>query len=93
MSNTLKVTHGTRTHNIVNENYSTHHCNNQSERLQLKDFDIVLSNVTAKWTEGQTENTLQKIKLTIRPSQLVAVIGPVGAGKVNIIKLLYNYYI
>lgn len=85
MSNTLNVTNGEKTQNIVDESFSTHHGNNQSERLQSKDYDIVVSNVTAKWSEGQTENTLQKIKLTIRPGQLVAIIGPVGAGKVNII--------
>lgn len=39
-------------------------------------------NVTAKWSEYQNNNTLENVNLTIRPGQLVAIIGPVGAGKV-----------
>lgn len=49
---------------------------------QTNDLGIVVSDVTAKWTDAQTENSLENINLTVRPGRLVAVIGPVGAGKV-----------
>jgi len=42
----------------------------------------VVSNVTARWTDSQTDNTLENINLTVRAGRLVAIIGPVGAGKV-----------
>lgn len=47
-------------------------------------YSIVFSNVTARWTIDQVINTLDNINLTVRPGTLVAIIGQVGAGKVNI---------
>lgn len=59
---------------------------NDTERLLLSsvnDGGTTVSNVTAKWTDGvQTENVLENIDVTVKPGQLVAIIGPVGAGKV-----------
>lgn len=55
---------------------------NQDDTEQLSNFCIVVSNVTAKWTDSQTDNTLENINLTVRAGRLVAIIGPVGAGKV-----------
>jgi len=49
------------------------------------DNGIVILNATAKWTDDQNSNTLEKINLTVRPGRLLAVIGSVGAGKVNIL--------
>jgi len=46
-----------------------------------------MSNASAKWTDAQIENTLENINLTVTPGRLVAIIGPVGAGKVY---LIYN---
>jgi ABC-type multidrug transport system fused ATPase/permease subunit len=44
---------------------------------------IKIMNVTAKWTEDLPENTLTDVNLEVRPGGLVAVIGPVGSGKVS----------
>lgn len=52
---------------------------------QLSDYGVVISNATAKWKDNQTDSSLENIKLTVRPGRLVAIIGPVGAGKVNLI--------
>lgn len=49
---------------------------------QFSNLAVVVSNVTAKWTDKQTDNSLENINLTIRSGQLVAIIGPVGVGKV-----------
>jgi len=49
------------------------------------DNDLVILNATAKWTDDQNNNTLEKINLTVKPGRLLAVIGSVGAGKVNIL--------
>ncbi|VVC26205.1 Hypothetical protein CINCED_3A020489 [Cinara cedri] len=55
---------------------------------QFKNFAIVFSSATAKWTNGQTENSLENINLTVTPGRLVAIIGPVGAGKSSIIQAI-----
>jgi len=55
---------------------------NDSKRLLSNDYGVVVSNVTAKWTDTQTNNSLDNVSLTITPGRLVAIIGPVGAGKV-----------
>lgn len=49
---------------------------------------VILKNVCAKWTEESTENTLDNISLSMSPNQLVAVIGPVGAGKSSLINVI-----
>lgn len=54
----------------------------------LNSFGIVISNASAKWTDIQACNTLENINLNIIPGRLVAIIGPVGAGKVH--KIIMN---
>lgn len=69
---------------IVNvKNSELDYKNNYNEPKPLTNFGIVVSNVVSKWTDDKTENTLENINLTVRPGQLVAIIGSVGAGKVN----------
>lgn len=53
------------------------------------DYGIVVLNTTAKWTDNQNSNTLENINLTVRPGRLIAIIGSVGAGKVNILQISY----
>lgn len=56
--------------------------NNDDPGENAIDFSVNISNATAKWTNDQKRNTLENINLSIRPGQLIAIIGPVGAGKV-----------
>jgi ABC-type transporter Mla maintaining outer membrane lipid asymmetry ATPase subunit MlaF len=44
---------------------------------------IRVMSATAKWTEDLPENTLTDVTLEVRPGALMAVIGPVGSGKVS----------
>jgi ABC-type bacteriocin/lantibiotic exporter with double-glycine peptidase domain len=44
---------------------------------------IKITSVTAKWTEDLPENTLTDVSLEVRPGALMAIIGPVGSGKVS----------
>jgi len=44
---------------------------------------IKVTSITAKWTNVLSENTLTGVSLDVRPGGFVAVIGPVGSGKVN----------
>lgn len=54
-------------------------------------FEIEIMDGTAKWTDDQTSNCLESINLNVRPGGLVAVIGPVGAGKVCIRQKILKY--
>lgn len=48
----------------------------------LNTFCVDISKATAKWIDNQASNALKNISLAIRPGNLVAIIGTVGAGKV-----------
>ncbi|XP_018570688.1 probable multidrug resistance-associated protein lethal(2)03659 [Anoplophora glabripennis] len=49
---------------------------------------ILLQNITAKWLDDATEDTLHNINLTVSSGQLLAVVGPVGSGKSSLLNLL-----
>lgn len=73
---------GVRKPIVINDNVIPNNVDNQNDNEQSNDLGIVISNATAKWTDAQTDNSLENINLTVRPGRLVAIIGPVGAGKV-----------
>lgn len=64
--------------NIENKNLCA-----ENNIKHINDFGIDVSNVTAKWANDQMVNTLENINLMLTPNRLVAIIGPVGAGKVS----------
>jgi ATP-binding cassette subfamily C (CFTR/MRP) protein 4 len=87
-----KASNGVKKLNIINDEVSLNKLDNLDKSENLSDLGIFISNATAKWTDIQTENSLENINLTVRPGRLVAIIGPVGAGKVNIsMKHYLNY--
>ena len=43
---------------------------------------VVLEKVTGNWNKDENEDTLTTIDLSLKSGQLIAVIGPVGSGKV-----------
>lgn len=51
---------------------------------------IEITNATAKWSELSAENSLNNVSFSVNKGTLLAVIGPVGAGKVSIRS---SYYI
>lgn len=67
---------------INNENGLTNNEKYDKNMEQFNEFSIVISNATAKWTPDQPENSLNNINLSVKSGRLVAIIGPVGAGKV-----------
>lgn len=61
---------------------------NDNGSPQLDNIGIVVNNATAKWSNAQTENSLENINLTVIPGRLVGVIGPVGAGKSSLLQAI-----
>uniref|UniRef100_A0A1A9X4D6 Multidrug resistance-associated protein lethal(2)03659 n=1 Tax=Glossina brevipalpis TaxID=37001 RepID=A0A1A9X4D6_9MUSC len=53
-----------------------------------KNSGVIIENLSAKWDPNSIENTLETINLHIKPKCLVAVIGPVGAGKSSLIQTI-----
>ncbi|XP_046392416.1 ATP-binding cassette sub-family C member 4-like [Ischnura elegans] len=58
--------------------------------LATKTNDIKINDVTAKWTSNVSENTLNNITLDVKPGMLVAIIGPVGAGKSSLLHAILH---
>ncbi|XP_025405942.1 probable multidrug resistance-associated protein lethal(2)03659 isoform X3 [Sipha flava] len=83
-----KASNGVRKPIIINDELLPNKLDNLDNSENMSDLGIVISNATAKWTDIQTENSLENINLTVRPGRLVAVIGPVGAGKSSLIQAI-----
>jgi ABC-type multidrug transport system fused ATPase/permease subunit len=69
----------------VAENNIVHTCDEASD-MQNQGSEVLgvrITNVTAQWMPQSHEKTLSKVTVDIKPGMLVAVIGPVGAGKVR----------
>ncbi|CAI6364367.1 unnamed protein product [Macrosiphum euphorbiae] len=62
--------------------------NIDNETMQSNYLRIVILNASAKWTQNETENCLRHINLTVSSGQLVAIIGPVGAGKSSLMQAI-----
>ena len=43
---------------------------------------VTLEKVTGRWNKDENEDTLTNINLNMKSGQLIAIIGPVGSGKV-----------
>ncbi|XP_025194322.1 probable multidrug resistance-associated protein lethal(2)03659 isoform X2 [Melanaphis sacchari] len=60
----------------------------EKNKESVTSHGITILNTCAKWTDVQTNNTLENINLTINSGNLVAIIGPVGAGKSSLLQAI-----
>lgn len=82
----IQIVRTTKEHkNSINNSEEFNNISQHKYFEHLSNPSIVMTNATAKWTDSQTDNSIENINLTIRSGQLVIVIGPVGAGKVYIL--------
>jgi len=84
-----KSTNGVEMSKINRKNCIENTTENEESKDKLGNFGIDILNVSAKWILKQPDNSLNNITLTVRPGRLVAIIGPVGGGKVRMNEL-YN---
>lgn len=78
----------TKNKTINEEKASNTAIDDESATEQLSHFGVAFFNVSAKWTTSQANNTLENINFITKPNRLVAIVGPVGAGKVSITKYI-----
>eukprot|EP00102_Acyrthosiphon_pisum_P018651 XP_016655861.1 PREDICTED: probable multidrug resistance-associated protein lethal(2)03659 isoform X2 [Acyrthosiphon pisum] len=76
---------GAEMSNINNKNCIENTTENEGGIDKLGNFGIDILNASAKWILNQPDKSLNNINLTVRPGRLVAIIGPVGAGKSSLI--------
>jgi ATP-binding cassette, subfamily B, multidrug efflux pump len=61
-----------------------------AERLEAVAGRIVFDHVTFAYEEGET--VLQDVSFTAEPGEMVAIVGPTGAGKTTMVNLLMRFY-
>ncbi|XP_076312443.1 ATP-binding cassette sub-family C member 4-like [Tachypleus tridentatus] len=54
-------------------------------RLKLENCGVWIDNITSSWHKDIEEPTLKNISVTVKPGELLAVVGPVGAGKTSLL--------
>ncbi|EDV94900.1 probable multidrug resistance-associated protein lethal(2)03659 [Drosophila grimshawi] len=59
-----------------------------SRRSSETEIGVTISKLKCKWDSKLSEYTLDNVSLKFKPRQLVAVIGPVGAGKSSLIQTI-----
>lgn len=58
--------------------------------LEQIDGHVIFNNITFEYKPG--EPALQQVQLAVKPGQVVAIVGPSGAGKTTIANLLPRFY-
>lgn len=57
----------------------------KNAKIYEKEKGIFIKNATAKWSESIADNTLTNVTVSVKPGQLLAIIGPVGSGKTSLL--------
>nr|XP_050853341.1 probable multidrug resistance-associated protein lethal(2)03659 isoform X3 [Vespula vulgaris] len=55
---------------------------------EIGSHEVVLKNVTAKWSDESKEDTLNSVNLSIEPASLVAIVGKIGSGKSSLLQVI-----
>lgn len=52
------------------------------------EHSISIENGSTKWLDYEREDTLQNINIKVRPGELIAIVGQVGAGKSSLLNVI-----
>lgn len=52
------------------------------------EHSLIIENGNAKWLDYEQEDTLQNINIKVRPGELIAIVGQVGAGKSSLLNVI-----
>jgi len=58
------------------------------DQLNNVEYSISIKNGNAKWLDYEQEDTLMNINMKVRPGELIAVVGQVGAGKSSLLNVI-----
>ncbi|XP_052786000.1 ATP-binding cassette sub-family C member 4-like [Mya arenaria] len=70
---------------LLSEHPCTSSPGNDGESVTPADCMVDIDNVSAKWDQEQEQQTLKNVSAKVEPGKLLAVIGPVGAGKSSLL--------
>ncbi|XP_045127905.1 ATP-binding cassette sub-family C member 4-like isoform X2 [Portunus trituberculatus] len=72
----------------MEEREDTSHIDKPNLRPKPKDCCLVMSGVTAKWSNITEDNTLTNVSFSVKAGELLAIVGPVGAGKGSLLNAI-----
>ncbi|EZA62671.1 putative multidrug resistance-associated protein [Ooceraea biroi] len=81
-----KDSRGDTKDNLVNSNKIKQEVD--AEQLKYIEHCIAIENANAKWLDYEREDTLQNITIKVRPGELIAIVGQVGAGKTSLLNVM-----
>jgi len=58
------------------------------DQLKNIEYSISIKNGNAKWLDYEEEDTLLNINMKVRPGELIAIVGQVGAGKSSLLNVI-----
>lgn len=70
---------------LLEEQEQTGALNGSKLRPKIHNCRVEIQNATASWTKESSEPTLQNITVTVKPGELLVVVGPVGCGKTSLL--------
>ncbi|XP_071557607.1 probable multidrug resistance-associated protein lethal(2)03659 [Temnothorax nylanderi] len=73
------------TEDLVEQKKSNYMIADQPNHIE---HSISIENGSAKWLDYEREDTLQNINIKVRPGELIAIVGQVGAGKSSLLNVI-----
>lgn len=70
---------------LIEEKKNDYMIINQPNQIE---HSVSIENGSAKWFEYEREDTLQNINIKVKPGELIAIVGQVGAGKSSLLNVI-----
>ncbi len=63
----------------------------KEEKLNIKG-EVVFENVSFSYDDGEDQQTIENVQFYASPGEVIALVGPTGAGKTTLINLITRFY-